>query len=139
MTPWRKKEMTKQDDALTNLLKTELSSVNRGILKKRKSLADLLKNPVFEEDDNTVEIDKAVLEEVAEKVTSPLSEVLFPVTIYLPSGGSEGYVRGEREARTADDLGADGVTREDKYWIQKYRARSMSQKYSGLFQIFYTV
>ena len=35
--------MTKQEDALTNLLKTELSSVNQGILKKRKSLADLLK------------------------------------------------------------------------------------------------
>ena len=131
--------MTKEDDALTNLLKTELSSVNRGILKKRKSLADLLKNPVFEEDDNTVEVDKAVLEEIAAKVTSPLSEVLFPVTIYLPSGGSEGYIRGEREAKTADELGAGGVTREDKYWIQKYRARSMSQKYSGLFQIFYTV
>ena len=131
--------MTKQEDSLTNLLKTELSSVNQGILKKRKSLADLLKNPVFEERDNTVEIDKAVLEEVASKLTSPASEVLFPVTIYLPSGNSEGYIRGEREAKTAEELGADGVSREDKYWIQKYRARSMSQKYQGLFQIFYTV
>ena len=63
--------MTNHDDALTNLLKTELSSVNQGILKKRKSLADLLKHPVFEEGDNTVEIDKVVLDEVASKLTSP--------------------------------------------------------------------
>ena len=81
--------MTKQEDTLTNILKTELSSVNQGILKKRKSLADLLKHPVFEEGDNTVEIDKVVLDEVASKLTSPASEVLFPVTIYLPSGNSE--------------------------------------------------
>ena len=131
--------MTTQEDRLTHLLKTELSSVNQGIVKKRKSLADLLKNPVFEERDNTVEIDKTVLEEVASKLTSPLSEVLFPVTIYLVSGNAEGYIRGDREAKTAGELGADGVLRDDKYWIQKYRARSISQKYPGLFQIFYTV
>jgi len=101
--------MTKQEDSLTNLLKTELSSVNQGILKKRKSLADLLKNPVFEERDNTVEIDKAVLEEVASLLTSPSSEALFPLTIYLPAGGSEGYIRGDREAKIADELGADVV------------------------------
>ena len=131
--------MTNEDDALTNLLKTELSSVNRGIIKKRKSLAELLTNPVFEEDGNTVELDKTVLEEVAATLTAPSSEALFPVTIYLPSGGSEGYIRGEREARIADELGADGVSRGDKYWLQKYRARSMSHKYAGLIQIFYTV
>jgi len=94
--------MSREDDALKTLLKTELSSVNRGIIKKRKSLADLLKNPVFEEGGNTFELDKTVLEDVAKKLSSPSSEVLFPVTIYLPSGTSEGYIRGEREASTAD-------------------------------------
>ena len=131
--------MSKEDNALTTLLKTELSSVNRGIVKRRKSLADLLKNPVFEEGDNIVELDKNILEEIANKLTSPSSEVLFPVTIYLPSGTSEGYITGEREAKTADDLGADGISRGGKYWVQKYRARSLSHKYPGLFQIFYTV
>ena len=131
--------MSKEDDALTTLLKTELSSVNRGIVKRRKSLADLLKNPVFEEGDNTIELDKAILEEIANKLTSPSSEVLFPVTVYLPSGTSEGYITGEREAKTADELGADGIFRDGKYWVQKYRARSLSRKYPGLFQIFYTV
>ena len=131
--------MYKEDDPLTTLLKTELSSVNRGIVKRRKSLADLLKNPVFEEGDNTIELDKAILEEIANKLTSPSSEVLFPVTVYLPSGTSEGYITGEREAKTADELGADGILRGGKYWVQKYRARSLSRKYPGLFQIFYTV
>jgi len=131
--------MSKEDDALTTLLKTELSSINRGIVKRRKSLADLLKNPVFEEGDNTIELDKAILEEIANKLTSPSSEVLFPVTVYLPSGTSEGYITGEREAKTADELGADGIFRGGKYWVQKYRARSLSRKYPGLFQIFYTV
>jgi uncharacterized protein (UPF0216 family) len=129
--------MTNEDDALTNLLKTELSSVNQGIIKKRKSLAELLQNPVFEEGGNTVELDKTVLEEVAATLTSPSSEALFPVTIYLPSGGSEGYIRGEREAKIADELSAGGVSRGGKYWVQKYRARSLSHKYQGLFQIFY--
>jgi len=131
--------MSNEDDVLTNLLKTELASVNRGIIKKRRSLADLLKNPVFEEGGNTVELDKTALEEVAARLTSPSSEALFPLTIYLPSGGSEGYIRGNREATIADELGADGVSRGDKYWLQKYRARSLSHKYAGLIQIFYTV
>ena len=131
--------MSNEDDLLTNLLKTELASVNRGIIKKRRSLADLLKNPVFEEGGNTVELDKTALEEVAARLTSPSSEALFPVTIYLPSGGSEGYIRGNREAKIADELGADGVSRGDRYWLQKYRARSLSHKYEGLIQIFYTV
>jgi len=131
--------MSNEDDLLTNLLKTELASVNRGIIKKRRSLADLLKNPVFEEGGNTVELDKTALEEVAARLTSPSSEALFPLTIYLPSGGSEGYVRGVREAKIADELGADGVSRGDRYWLQKYRARSLSHKYEGLIQIFYTV
>jgi uncharacterized protein (UPF0216 family) len=131
--------MSNEDDVLTNLLKTELASVNRGIIKKRRSLADLLKNPVFEEGGNMVELDKTALEEVAARLTSPSSEALFPLTIYLPSGGSEGYIRGDREATIADELGADGVSRGDKYWLQKYRARSLSHKYAGLIQIFYTV
>ena len=131
--------MPNEDDALTNLLKTELAAVNRGIIKKRKSLTDLLENPVFEEGGNTVELDKTVLEAVAATLTAPPSEALFPVTIYLPSGGSEGNIRGEREAKIADELGADGVFRRDKYWLQKYRARSMSHKYAGLIQIVYTV
>lgn len=131
--------MTKESDPLTILLKTDLSSVNRGIIKKRKSLAKLLKNPVLEEDNNTIELDKDILEEVAQKLTSPTSEVLFPVTIYLISGTSEGYITGKREAKTADELGAGGISRGGKYWIQKYRAKSLSRKYPGLFQIFYTV
>jgi uncharacterized protein (UPF0216 family) len=131
--------MTNGDDALTTLLKTELASVNQGIIRKRKSLAALLKNPVFEERGNTVKVDKTVLEEVAARLASPLSEVLFPVTIYLPSGGSEGYIRGEHEAKIAHALGADGISRGDRYWLQKYRARSLSRKYAGLIQIFYTV
>ena len=45
----------------------------------------------------------------------------------------------QREAKIADELGADGITRGDKYWLQKYRARSLSHKYTGLIQIFYTV
>jgi len=131
--------MKNEDDALTHLLKTELSSVNRGIIKKRKSLAELLEKPLFEEGGNTLELDKTVLQEVAARLTSPPSEALFPLTIYLPAGGSEGYIRGNREAKIAAELGADGVTRGDKYWLQKYRARSLSRKYAGLIQIFYTV
>jgi len=131
--------MPEEDGVLKNLLKTELSSINRGIIKKRRSLAELLKEPVFEEGDATIELDKNVLEGVARKLTSPSSEVLFPVTIYLPSGTSEGYITGEREAKTADELGAGGILRGGKYWVQKYRAKSLSHKYPGLFQIFYTV
>lgn len=131
--------MSKENGPLTALLKTELSSVNRSIIKKRKSLAKLLKNPVLEEDNNTIELDKDILEEIAQKLTSPTSEVLFPVTIYLISGTSEGYITGKREAKTADELGAGGISRGGKYWLQKYRAKSLSRKYPGLFQIFYTV
>ena len=40
--------MTEEDGILTNLLKTELASINKGIIKRRKSLAELLKKPVFE-------------------------------------------------------------------------------------------
>ena len=131
--------MTDENNALTNLLKTELSSVNRGIIRKRKSLAELLASPIFEEEGNTIEIEKEVLEKVASLISTPASETFFPVTIYLTSGSSEGYVRGEREAKIADELGADGLKRDEKYWIQKYRARSMARTYPGLFQIFYTV
>ena len=131
--------MTEDNGILTNLLKTELSSINKGIIKRRKSLADLIDNPVIGDGDTVVELDKSMLEEISKKLTSPSFEVFFPVTVYLPSGTSEGYITGEREARTADELGAGGIKRGGKYWVQKYRARSLSHKYPGLFQIFYTV
>jgi len=131
--------MTEEDGVLTNLLKTELASINRGIIKRRKSLAELLKNPIFEEGDTTVELDKNIIEKIAEKLSLPTSEVLFPVTIYLPSGTNEGYITGERETKIADELGAGGISRAGKYWVQKYRAKSLSHKYPGLFQIFYTI
>jgi len=129
--------MTKEDGVLKNLLKTELASINRGIIKKRKSLAELLKNPLFEEGNTTVELDKNIIEKIAEKLSLPTSEALFPVTIYLPSGTTEGYITGEHEAKIADELGAEGILRAGKYWVQKYRAKSLSHKYPGLFQIFY--
>ena len=131
--------MAEDNGILTNLLKTELSSINKGIIKRRKSLKDLLNSPVIGDGDAVMDLDKSMLEEVSRKLKSPSSEVFFPVTIYLPSGASEGYITGEREARTAHELGAGGITREGKYWVQKYRARSFSRKYPGLFQIFYTV
>ena len=131
--------MPEENGVLKNLLKTELASINRGIVKKRKSLKELLKRPVLEEGDTTIELDKPILEEISKKLTSPASEVLFPITIYLLSGTSEGYITGEGEAKTADELGADGISRSGKYWLQKYRAKSLSHKYPGLFQIFYIV
>lgn len=131
--------MSEENGVLKNLLKTELASINRGIVKKRKSLEKLLKNPVLEEGDTTIELDKSILKEISEKLASPASEVFFPITIYLPSETDEGYITGEREAKTADELSAGGVSRGGKYWVQKYRARSLSHKYQGLFQIFYIV
>ena len=131
--------MSDENGVLKNLLKTELASINRGIVKKRKSLEKLLENPVLEEGDTTIELEKSILEKISKKLTSPSSEILFPITIYLIPGTSEGYIRGEREAKTADELGADGISRGDKYWLQKYRAKSLSHKYPGLFQIFYIV
>jgi uncharacterized protein (UPF0216 family) len=130
--------MTEEKSALKNLLKMEASSINRDIIKRRKTLAKLLENPVFEEGNATIELDKNMLEGIAEKLTSPPSEVLLPVTIYIPAGTSEGYINEVHEAKTADELGAKGMSRGGKYWVQKYRAKSLCQKYPHIFQIIYT-
>jgi uncharacterized protein (UPF0216 family) len=73
--------MPEENGVLKNLLKTELSSINRGIVKKRKSLEELLENPVLEEGDTTIELDKSILKEISKKLTSPASEVFFPILL----------------------------------------------------------
>jgi uncharacterized protein (UPF0216 family) len=130
--------MVEEKGVLKSLLKTEASSINRNIIKRRKTLAKLLENPVFEEGDITIELDKNILEEIAVKLTSPPSKVLLPVTIYIPAGISEGCIKDEYGAKTADELGAKGMSRGGKYWIQKYRAKSLCQNYPNIFQILYT-
>jgi uncharacterized protein (UPF0216 family) len=71
--------MSEENGVLKNLLKTELASINRGIVKKRKSLEKLLKNPVLEEGDTTIELDKSILKEISEKLTLSLS--IFPLKL----------------------------------------------------------
>lgn len=128
--------MVEERTFLKNLIKTEASSINRDIIKQRKTLSKLLENPVFKEGEQTIQLDESLLEEIVKKITSPPSKILFPVTIYIPAGTDEGYIHDPHEAKTADELDAKGMFRDEKYWIQKYRARSLCQKYPRIFQIF---
>ena len=131
--------MIEKKGMLKSILKAEASSVNRNIIKRRKTLSKLLENPVFEQGGTTIEVDKNMLEEVAGKLSSPPPMVLLPVTIHIPAGTAEGYISEENEAKTADELGAGGMSRGGKYWVQKYRAKTLCRKYPHVFQVFYSV
>lgn len=81
-------------------------------------------------------MDRKKLEEIAEKLTLASSQVLLPVTIYIPAGGTEGYLREEKEAKITEGLGAGGMSPEGKYWIQTYLARTLCWKYPFIFKSF---
>ena len=130
--------MTARKNILEQMLKMDAAAVNRDIIRKRVRLSKLLEHPFFEHDDKRVELDKGVLAAVAGKLSSPPDAVLLPVTIYVPAGSVEGYINDHREAATAAELGAGGMLREGKYWIQKYRAQSLCRAYPRIVQILYT-
>ncbi len=131
--------MVDKEGLLNKIVQVEATSMNRQIIKGRKSLARLLDDPRYREGDLTIPVDKAVLKKVSESLSLPAAEVLLPITIYVPAGTTEGYIKGQLEAKAADQLGAEGMSRAGKYWVQKYRALTLCRTYPNIFQVFYTV
>ncbi len=116
---------------IENVLHEEILSVNRGIIKKRKRLSQLKNDPVIE----NVKIDEKCIEEITRKSILPEDSILLPITFFIPSGLSEGYVVDERDARIVE-LFVEGIQKRDnKFWIKKYRIRELVNRYRGCFQV----
>jgi len=121
--------------SIDNILREEIASINRGIIRERKSLEKLLRNPTL----GGNELDLEKLKYIAEKVSLPLSRVLLPITIFLPAKSSEGYVVTEEDARVIEDLGYKISKRDNKYFLPKRSAQQLVRRFPFCFQILYTL
>jgi len=121
--------------SIDNILREEIASINRGIIRERKSLEKLLRNPIL----GGNELDLEKLKYIAEKVSLPLSRVLLPITIFVPARSSEGYVVTEEDARVIEDLGCRVSKRENGYFLAKRSAQQLVRRFPFCFQILYTL
>ncbi len=119
---------------IENILKNEILDVNRGIIKGRRNLAQLLEEPFLVSEGRRVEVDTGLLKKVAEETTFPLSQILFPVNFFIPAGSYEGYVQDESSVEVLRILGIHTAERGGRYWVQKYVIRRLTRDYPGLFQ-----
>ena len=116
---------------IENIIREEMLNVNRGIIKKRKKLSELLKNPIIE----GKRIDEKCLKLIAERCTLPLDEVLLPITFFVPAGLDEGYLQVENDAKVIESLGIRAVLRNELFWVKKYEIRKLVLNYPGCFQM----
>ncbi len=116
---------------IENIIREEILNVNRGIIKKRRKLRDLLDNPIIEGN----KVDENCLKTVAEKCTLPLDEILLPITFFIPAGLDEGYLQVENDAKVIESLGVNVVQRNDLFWVKKYEIRKLTLNYHGCIQM----
>ena len=120
---------------IENILKEELLEINKKIVKRRRKLNELLKDPIIEGENGKITIDMFCLKEIQRRCTLPLDSILLPITFFIPSGVSEGYVMDEKDARVVG-LFVDSISKRDgKFWIDKYKIKKLANKYRGCFQI----
>ncbi len=119
---------------LEKVLNVEMLSVNRGIIKKRKNILQLLKEPYFEYGKNKVKIDEKCVKKIAENITLPLESIFLPVSFFIPAGLDEGYIQDERDVRILEIFEIMAVQRGDRCWVKKYEIRGLVAKYPGCFQ-----
>ena len=116
---------------IENIIREEMLNVNRGIIKKRKKLSDLLEDPTIEGN----RIDEKCLKIIADKCTLPTDEILLPITFFIPAGLDEGYLQVGNDARVAESLDVHVVLRNDLFWVKKYEIRKLVLNYPGCFQM----
>ena len=119
---------------IENVIKAEMLSVNRGIIKKRKSILKLLEDPYVRSGRNTVKINEECIKKIAEKITRPLDSVFLPVSFFIPAGVNEAYLAGEIDARVVEALDVVVQERNGRYWVKKYEMRRLIANYYGCFQ-----
>ena len=119
---------------IENIIKKEMLNVNRGIIKKRKSIRKLLEEPWIEVGKEKIKIDEECINRIAEKTTLPLDSLLLPVSFFVPAGLDEGYVEDERDARILEIFDVIPVYRKNKYWVKKYIIRKLEISHPGCFQ-----
>lgn len=119
---------------LENVLKEELLSVNRGIVKKRKSVRALLENPHIEDGNRKIRVSDECLRIIEERCTLPLDDIYLPITFFIPAGLDEGYVKLGSEARVVELFGMRVRERNGQFWVKKYEIRKLISQYPGCFQ-----
>ncbi len=119
---------------LENILREEILAVNKGVVKRRRSVSELIKDPVIRDGDREVKVSEECLKRIEEECTLPLDEVMLPVTFFIPAGLSEGYVQLRGDARIVELFGVTVRERNGLYWVKKYEIRSLISRYPGCFQ-----
>jgi len=116
------------------VLREELSNVNRGIIKNRRSLRELLRDPEIFDGRQSVRVSLDCLERIASSCNLPQSQILLPITFFVPAGLYEGYVLSEIDARVIESLGVSVRERAGKYWVRKHDIRNLESRFTGCFQ-----
>ncbi len=117
--------------SIENIIKHEMLTVNRGIIKKRKCLKDLLSQPMID----GVRLDEKCLKKIAENCSLPLEDILLPITFFVPAGLDEGYLQVENDARVVESFNVRVVHRNKLFWVKKYEIRRLITQHPGCFQM----
>ncbi len=120
---------------LETVLRIDLSRINAGIIRIRKTLATLLENPTIRDGERTVRIPMEMLEEIRRRCTLPSTRILLPITFYLPAGSYECYLLSRDDAAVVRDLGLEPDERGERFWVPKWRVMGLVKRYPGCFQV----
>ncbi len=119
---------------IDTVLRSEMSNLNKNLIRRRKNLKDLLDKPIIEESSGNAHLNIDCLMQIAQNCNLPMSSIMLPITFFVPAGLYEGYILSEEDARVVTSLGVKCQHRSGKYWVSKHEIRELEHKFSGCFQ-----
>ncbi len=119
---------------IENLIKNEIITVNKGIIRRREPVSKLMINPVLKDGTTTVKLNENCIQRIAENCNLPLSAIYLPITFFVPYGLGEGYLFSEKEARVVEIFSIETSFRAGKYWVKNYEINRLIAHYHGCFQ-----
>ncbi len=119
---------------IENILSYEIGALNKSIIRHRKSLEQLLQDPYLLSKNGKLKLSRDCLERIKENCSLPVSEIMLPVTFFIPAGSYEGYLQMPRDAEIVEALGYELHRRGDRFWLAKHRIRELERKCPGVVQ-----
>ncbi len=119
---------------IENLIKNEISTVNKGIIRSRAPVSILMNEPALKDDGNTVKLNENCIHRIVDNCNLPLSAIYLPITFFVPYGLGEGYLLSEKDARVVEIFRIETSFRAGKYWVKNYEINRLIAHYNGCFQ-----
>ncbi len=119
---------------IESILSYEIGVLNKSIIRHRESLEQLLRYPYLPSKNGKLKLNRECLERIKENCSLPISEIMLPVTFFIPAGSYEGYLQMSRDAEIIEALGYELHRRGDRFWLAKHKIMELERKCPGIVQ-----